>query len=146
MHAFVVLGLVFFDTKPSDWLGETCPKWPVLCRVGRKPTTQSTWYLGNLIRESLACAYIQKEGADACQQFKCSLTGWSENQGFYVWTLLFKMPEPVCVIFFGKFNAVLFWTHLLQDKVAPLFQFCPSCVWQLSVKRWRWWWRPCESQ
>ena len=27
----------FFSTKPSDWLGRTSPKWPNLCRVGRKP-------------------------------------------------------------------------------------------------------------
>ena len=31
----------FFRTKPRDWLGETSPKWPVLCRVGRKTTTQA---------------------------------------------------------------------------------------------------------
>ena len=41
MCAFVVLGLVFFHTKPWDWLGETSPKWPIMLRVGRKPTTQS---------------------------------------------------------------------------------------------------------
>jgi len=33
--------VVFFHTKPTDWLGETSPKWPILCRVGRKTTTQS---------------------------------------------------------------------------------------------------------
>jgi len=41
MRAFVVLGLVFSYTKPSDWLAETSVKWPILCRVGRKITTQS---------------------------------------------------------------------------------------------------------
>ena len=41
MRAFVVLCLVFLLTKPRDWLGETFPKWPMLCRVGRKTTTQS---------------------------------------------------------------------------------------------------------
>jgi len=25
-----------------DWLGRTSPKWPILCRVGRKSQTQST--------------------------------------------------------------------------------------------------------
>ena len=35
MRLFVVLALGFFD-----WLGETSPKWPMLCRVGRKTTTQ----------------------------------------------------------------------------------------------------------
>jgi len=52
MRAFVVLGLFFFHTKPRDWLGETSPKWPVLCRVGRKTTTQSisqcAWLVGVL--------------------------------------------------------------------------------------------------
>jgi len=41
MRAFVALGLVFFHTKPRDWLGEKSPKWPVLCRVKRKTTTPS---------------------------------------------------------------------------------------------------------
>ena len=31
----------FFHTKPRDWLGETSPKWHILCRLGRKTTTQS---------------------------------------------------------------------------------------------------------
>ena len=31
----------FFHTKPRDWLVETSPKWPILCRVGRKTTTES---------------------------------------------------------------------------------------------------------
>jgi len=30
----------FFRTKPRDWLGETSPKWPVLCRVGCITTAQ----------------------------------------------------------------------------------------------------------
>jgi len=32
----------FFSTKPRDRLGRTSPKWPILCRVGRKTTTQSS--------------------------------------------------------------------------------------------------------
>ena len=32
----------FFSTKPRDWLGRTSPKWPILCRVGRKTLTQSS--------------------------------------------------------------------------------------------------------
>jgi len=39
MFAFVVFQ--FFSTKPRDWLGRTSPKWLILCRVGRKTTTQS---------------------------------------------------------------------------------------------------------
>ena len=31
----------FFSTTPRDWLGRTSPKWPILCRVGRKTLTQS---------------------------------------------------------------------------------------------------------
>jgi len=31
----------FFSTKPRDWRGRTFPKRPILCRVGRKTTTQS---------------------------------------------------------------------------------------------------------
>jgi len=40
MHAFVVLGLVFpCQAKTLAW--GTSPKWPILCRVGRKTLTQS---------------------------------------------------------------------------------------------------------
>jgi len=35
MCAFVVLGLVFFHTKPRDWLVEMSPKWPILCWEGQ---------------------------------------------------------------------------------------------------------------
>jgi len=31
----------FFHTKTRDWLGETSPKWSIMCRLGRKTTTQS---------------------------------------------------------------------------------------------------------
>ena len=31
----------FFHAKPSDWRGETSPKWPILFQVGRKTTTKS---------------------------------------------------------------------------------------------------------
>jgi len=34
----------FFSTSPRDWLERTFPKWPILCRVGRK----------NLIRQPTA--------------------------------------------------------------------------------------------
>jgi len=37
MFAFVVFVSVF----STYWLGRTYPKWPTLCRVGRKSTTQS---------------------------------------------------------------------------------------------------------
>ena len=30
----------FFSTKPRDWLGRTSPKWPIVCRVGRRTLTQ----------------------------------------------------------------------------------------------------------
>ena len=43
MRAFVMFSV--FHTKPRDWFGEASPKWPLLCRVGRKTTTQSTAYL-----------------------------------------------------------------------------------------------------
>ena len=48
-----LLGLVFFHTKPRDLLRGMSLKWPILCRVGRKNTTQSinkiglTHYLSN---------------------------------------------------------------------------------------------------
>jgi len=41
MFAFIVFILVFFSTKPRDWLGRTSLIWPILCQVGRKTLTQS---------------------------------------------------------------------------------------------------------
>jgi len=39
--AFVVLRLVFFGTKPRDWLRRTSPKWLTLCWEGCKSLIQS---------------------------------------------------------------------------------------------------------
>ena len=39
--ALIVLGLVYAVLKPRDWLGRTSRKCPILCRVGRKTSTQS---------------------------------------------------------------------------------------------------------
>jgi len=48
MRAFVVLGFVFpYQAKRLAW--RTSPKWPILCRVGCKTTTQSispSWISG----------------------------------------------------------------------------------------------------
>ena len=41
MFAFVVFDLVF-STMPRDWLGRTSPKGPILCRVWRKTSNNST--------------------------------------------------------------------------------------------------------
>ena len=38
---FCCVKFSFFHTKPRDWLGETSQKWPILCWVGHKTTTQS---------------------------------------------------------------------------------------------------------
>jgi len=37
---FCCVRFSFFHTKPRDWLGETSPKWPILCRVGCQTATQ----------------------------------------------------------------------------------------------------------
>jgi len=46
-ECFCCVWFIFVHTKPRDWLGETSPKWPILCRVRCKTTTQSvnqpTW-------------------------------------------------------------------------------------------------------
>ena len=38
---FCCVRLSFFHIPSRDWLGETSPKWPILCKVGHKTTTQS---------------------------------------------------------------------------------------------------------
>jgi len=35
----------FFSTNPRYWLERTSPKWPILCRVGRKTFTQPSMEL-----------------------------------------------------------------------------------------------------
>ena len=45
---FCCVRFSFFHTSPRDWLGELSPKWPILCRVGCKTTTQS-------MNQSLIC-------------------------------------------------------------------------------------------
>jgi len=57
MRAFVVLGLVF-HTKPRYWLGKTSPKRPILCRVGRKTTTQS---INQSIKSDLRVGVLELE-------------------------------------------------------------------------------------
>jgi len=44
MHAFVVLGLVFYMPGQEIGLGECLRKMPILCRVGRKILTESITY------------------------------------------------------------------------------------------------------
>ena len=46
MRAFVVLGLVFFNTKPRDWLGEMSPKWPICVERDVKPLVLWRCWLG----------------------------------------------------------------------------------------------------
>ena len=38
---FCYVRFSFFHTESIDWLEETSPKWPILCRVGCETTTQS---------------------------------------------------------------------------------------------------------
>jgi len=36
---YEIPGSNLFSTKPTDWLGRTSPKWPILCLVGRYIST-----------------------------------------------------------------------------------------------------------
>jgi len=58
MCAFVVLGLVFFAAYQAKRLaGETSPKWPILCRVGRKTTSQSLMWEWRMFCDN-SCAAV----------------------------------------------------------------------------------------
>ena len=61
-----LLGLFLFIIEPRDWLGRTSPKWPILCRVGRKT-------LVHLSVESLSlCRYkltILRDSNSACRVY-----------------------------------------------------------------------------
>jgi len=58
--------LFLFIIEPRDWLGRTSPKWPILCRVGRKT-------LVHLSVESLSlCRYkltILRDSNSACRVY-----------------------------------------------------------------------------
>ena len=43
---FCCVRFSFFHTKPRDCLGETSPKWPILCRARRKTTTPTVSVVG----------------------------------------------------------------------------------------------------
>jgi len=43
LFAFCSVRFSFFSTVPTDWLGRTSPKWPILCGVGRKTIAQSIY-------------------------------------------------------------------------------------------------------
>ena len=68
MHAFAVLGLVFFPYQARS------PKWPILCRVGRKTTTQSI----KINQESVS---VQNLGYALC------IGGWRPVQPMHRWWL-----------------------------------------------------------
>ena len=40
---FCCVGFSLFSSKPRELVGSWSPKWPILCRVGRKALTGSTW-------------------------------------------------------------------------------------------------------
>jgi len=58
MCAFVVLGLVF-PCKAESLSWGISPKWPILCQVGRKTTTQSTWYHGVNVKSNIASSVLK---------------------------------------------------------------------------------------
>jgi len=67
---FCCVRFSFFHTEARDWLGETPPKWPTLCRLGRKTITQSIGQV-SLLRaiikpwnmfESQSCNHTQYGG------------------------------------------------------------------------------------
>ena len=51
----------FFSTKPRDWLGRTSPKWPILCRVGCKTSTQSIDIEENVVILVLVCMTLDSD-------------------------------------------------------------------------------------
>jgi len=61
MHVcFCCVWFSFFGTMPRYWLGRSSPRWPIVCPVGRKMSTQSvTWSSLNF---SFACyrCHVQK--------------------------------------------------------------------------------------
>jgi len=52
---FLLCFFQLFSSKPGDWLERTSPKWPVLCQLGRKTTTQINHAT---MSGSLACVHV----------------------------------------------------------------------------------------
>jgi len=62
--AFVVLGLAFpYQAKRLAW--ETPWKWPILCRVGHKTTTQPSHILFVFVVEFVAVDYVTRDNHHA---------------------------------------------------------------------------------
>jgi len=79
MRAFVVLCLVFpYQGKRLAW--GNAPKWPILCWVGRKTTTESVELCCNLMlclvhrRASCSCRTVVRCVATACVSWRLRAT------------------------------------------------------------------------
>ena len=93
-----MLGLVFLDTKPRDWLVEKSPKWPILCPLGRKTTTQSINQL-RVWRAQTLCYAAKKQ--------KC-------------WTTL-KPTVRLCAVR-GYYRVAKKWGHRLMATILSNLQ------------------------
>ena len=55
---FCCVAFSFYRTRPTDWLGEMCPKWLILCRVWRRATTRSINQLPSISLLSDVCMRV----------------------------------------------------------------------------------------
>ena len=87
--------------KPRDWLGSTSRKWPILCRGGRKPLTQSNNI--NLLLQSLVGTHplllrAEVRGLRSCR--KSPLIEYSRNSAItttmWTWCVLQKRCDWKC--------------------------------------------------
>ena len=128
MHDFVLLVLVFFHTKPGDWLGETSPKWPILCRVGRKnTTTQSSNCINAAVCSNFAVIYFS--GSDK----RGVVCGRNRKNPW----LTFAIKNDVdCLIVILRTWAVcnmhvyLFAGHHHHHSVTFIDSILPACYWR----------------
>jgi len=92
----------FFSAMPRDWLRRMSPKWPILCRDGRKTLTQS-------ISQSKVCHYVLAHNLAKCWSiFKTFAVGLYSK---FVIKSSLKVPRHV------KHIAALHWEMLLSSIV-----------------------------
>ena len=109
--------LSFFSTTPTDWLWRTSPKWPILCRVGRKALTRS-------IKPCLNC-----ERTLPCKRWRDDLTAMIDRSDWRHRLVRCIDAEAVTLnvssewrtsVFMRPLNCTLLPVSCFNKRIAPM--------------------------
>jgi len=103
----------FLSTMPRDWLGRTSPKWPILCRVGRKNLTQSINWVSVVVFVDvfeLECnvatfrRYANSAAVKLSENF--ALQQLLKSASFLYQDIIFKMESLLATVYLCQFMFV----------------------------------------